>query len=77
MLEIQLRVAVLKKWYAVRRIQQLNKLGVRMIKCKKQKIIRSTFEKMRVRQRIHERKISYAVGCKNWGLGRMDFLKVG
>ena len=68
---------MLKKWYAVRRIQQLNKLGVRMIKCKKQKIIRSTFEKMRVRQRIHERKISYAVGCKNLGLGRMDFLKVG
>lgn len=68
---------MLKEWYAVRRIQQLNKLGVRMIKCKKQKIIRSTFEKMRVRQRIHERKISYAVGCENWGLGRMDFSKVG
>lgn len=73
---IQLRVAVLKKWYAVRRIQQLNKLGVRMIKCKKQKIIRSTFEKMRVRQRIHERKISYAVGGKNWGFGKMDFWEV-
>lgn len=68
---------MLKKWYAVRRIQQLNKLGVRMIKCKKQKISHSAFEKLRVRQRIHERKISYAVGCKNWGLGRMDFLKVG
>ena len=67
---------MLKKWYAVRRIQQLNKLGVRMIKCKKQKIIRSTFEKMRVRQRIHERKIVYAVGGENWGLGRMDFSKV-
>ncbi len=48
-----------------------------MIKCKKQKISHSAFEKLRVRQRIHERKISYAVGCKNWGLGRMDFLKVG
>lgn len=67
---------MLKKWYAVRRIQQLNKLGVRMIKCKKQKIIRSTFEKMRVRQRIHERKISYAVGGKNWGFGKMDFGEV-
>lgn len=67
---------MLKKWYAVRRIQQLNKLGVRMIKCKKQKIIRSTFEKMRVRQRIHERKISYAVGGKNWGFGKMDFWEV-
>ena len=73
---IQLRVAVLKKWYAVRRIQQLNKLGVRIIKCKKQKISHSAFEKLRVRQRIHERKIVYAVGGENWGLGRMDFWEV-
>lgn len=73
---IQLRVAVLKKWYAVRRIQQLNKLGVRMIKCKKQKISHSAFEKLRVRQRIHEFNFLYAVGGKNWGFGKMDFWEV-
>ena len=47
-----------------------------MIKCKKQKISHSAFEKLRVRQRIHEFNFLYTVGGKNWGFGKMDFWEV-